>query len=851
MMASAAAALSSVASGYYYWTFFPNHSNSFVPVQAKYDLSVLPSKTVSYFISDQGPSAFMPGDSLPALVSQIRAAAAVWDGVASSDLRLKFGGISTVGAPQSAPGIDIIFDDNIPPGIYAQTRLTLPNDLSGVAAGTQQFVPIQRATIQFYKNLNAAGQASYQDFFFTTLVHELGHALGLQHTLTSAVMSTGPTRGTSKAQPLAADDIAGISLLYPAAGWLATTGAIQGRVVLQSSGVNMASVVALSTNGTVVSTLSNPDGSYKIAGLPMGQYYVYAHPLPSPQQGEVSPANIVYPVDTQHNPFPANIQFDTQFFPGTRDWTQATQLSVTTPGGLLDGINFSMQKRSGPAMYAVTTYGYLGAAQVPVAEPPLPVGTRINLVMQGPGIAQSGKVTPGLNITGIGGAASTEPGTLKYYTYYDNYDYIYMTVDANPVQSATPVALAFTTPNDLFVLPAALSVVPTAPPVVSSVIATTDSQGNPLAVISGSNLKSDRIVFDGAPASVQSAASDGSSVTVAVPPALGAYNAVVTALAGDGQSSTQELGPSAPPILNYPPQDNQFIWLDQTNLAAGTDMAVTISGSNLNFVDGQVAVGFGSSDIVVRKVWVNNKGSLRLNVSVSSQAQPGQVTVTVVSGLQLITLTGSVQVTPFSSGTMTLRAPVTNAATGLAGVPAGGTAVIGTSGLPANLSGWTLTIGGATAGFTVNGSNLMALVPPGLAAGVVQVQLTAPGGGGPAPILMQIDGPPPTITAVTNAAGQPVDNAHAAQVGDTITMGVAGLTESFSQSQLRITIAGVPQNVQSVTTTGQVGSFVVTFVLSSQTPPGAQQVNVILDTLESAGYPINIRPSDNSQQTHR
>ncbi len=865
MLGSAMAALSSVASGYYYWTFFPNHSGPFVPVQAKYDLSVLPAKTVSFFISDQGPSAMVPGDSMPALVSQIRAAAAIWDGVATSDLRVKFGGISTVGTPQNAPGIDVVFDDNIPPGLVALTRLTLPEDLSGVAAGWEPFVPIQRATIQFYKNLNAQSQASYNDQFFTAMVHEFGHALGLQHTMTSSVMSTGPTRGTSKAQPLAADDIAGVSLLYPVAGWMATTGTIQGRVALESSGVNMASVVALSTNGVVVSTLSNPDGTYKIAGLPLGQYYVYVHPLPPPQQGESTPANVIYPVDAQNQPFPSNIQFDTQFFPGTRDWTQATLLSVSTPGAIIDGINFSMQKRNGAAIYGVTTYGFQGPVghQVGVPEPPLPTGSRINMSFSGPGLAQGGRITSGLTITTVGsGVAQTEQGSLTYQGNFSGYDYLYMTVDAshtavdpNGVALATPVALAMTTANDLFVLPAAFSVVPVGPPAISSVWTSTDAQGNPIATISGANLSgATRIVFDGAPANIQSVGNDG-SLTVPAPPALGSYSAVVAALDSYGQSSTQALGPvpAAPPLFSYASQVDPYLQINPSSLQAGTDLMVDIQGfSNANFADGQISVGLGSSDIVVKKIWWINRGRLRMNVSVGPSAQAGPVTVTAISGLQLMTQTGTVQVLPYSSSTATLRAPVTNLVTGLTGVPVAGTAVIGTSGLPSNLGGWTLSIGGTSVSFSQTQANqLQAQVPPGSSVGLALVQLTSPTGNSLPPILMQIDGPPPVINAILNASGSPIDSAHAAQAGDSLTMAVAGLADSFDQSHLRITVGGVLQTVQSISPAGQPGSFIVTFLLSAQTPVGTQQATVGVDTLVSAGSGIVIRPSDNSQQARK
>ena len=631
------AALTPVASAYYYFVYFPNTTGSFTPVPAKFNLSATPdSHSVSYFISDQGPSAMMPGDSFQALVSEIRLAASQWNGVASSNLRLAFGGLYSASTQQASPGIDVIFDPDIVPGLLAYTVVTT-NATANPVTSTTPFVPILGSTMHLWKDLTADQQASYNDSFFLTVVHEFGHTQGLQHTLTSGVMATSVTQATTKALPLSQDDIAGISMLYPVPGYAASTGSISGTVSLNGTGLNLASVVALSSTGAAISNLSNPDGTYRIDGIPPGQYYVYAHPLPPPLQGEAYPDNIVPPQGPSQILFPANTGFDTEFYPGTRDWTQAAVIGVTA-GNLVNTINFNMQARSGPAVYDGEVYAYQGVGgKVAVQAPSLQSGTRTAVALFAFGtVVNNNQLAPGLNATVVGGPAQVEAGTLSYYTG----GYLQMVLDTGALTLPAPVpaALAITVSNDMYVLPYAFSVVQSPPPTISAVTAGTDGQGNPTSTIAGSNLSTNtRIMFDGAGATLLNVNPDG-SLLVSVPPGLGGSQAAVEALSSDGQTSSQALGSAAPPTFTYSGFGTPAIRLSSAPAIAGTDMSVEITGFQTNF-GSATSIGFGSSDILVRQLWVLGPGDLLVDISVAAAAPPTVTSVSVATGDQLATLT--------------------------------------------------------------------------------------------------------------------------------------------------------------------------------------------------------------------
>jgi len=92
-------------------------------------------------------------------------------------------------------------------------------------ANGQTFVPIIQSSLVIGVDMRSPGESSsgsgpsWSDRLFLTLVHELGHTAGLQHTWTSSIMSTEITRAMTKAHPLGPDDVAGISMLYPTSDW--------------------------------------------------------------------------------------------------------------------------------------------------------------------------------------------------------------------------------------------------------------------------------------------------------------------------------------------------------------------------------------------------------------------------------------------------------------------------------------------------------------------------------------------------------------------------------------------------------------------------------------------------------
>lgn len=809
------------ASAYYHFVTYLNGT----AVPAKFDLTALPFNTVSILVSESGPNTYAANDNFNSVLTQISQASQVWNGVASSALRVSFGGLENSATVQNTPGIDVVFED-LPPGVEGfGGPTTLPPAPTPVTPGQgSPFIPIVRSSIHLNQNMTILPGPSYNETFFLTTLHEIGHALGLQHAFTSATMSQATTRATKLAHPLSDDDIAGISTLYPNAA-LGQFGSISGQITNGGNPVHLASVVAIRYGHDAISAVTNPDGTFEMDGVPSGTYYVYVHTMPPD-------ADIFGPWNADGSVAAASGPVTTLFYGGTPTLVTTNVVQVH-PGVVTPSINISTTSQADVPIYDGQIYNYFGSSQT--GNTPADVDLSLAApILAASLVTDSNGAVPGLINPPqvLGGIAIDQiyPYAANGFTYYGMQ--LGFLFGAQP----GPQHLIFNTPSYTYVLPAAVNLTSNPPPTITSASA----NGDGTVTVTGTTFVADtRIYFDGLPSAIKSINPANGTAVVVPPPGTSQEQAIVSAYNSDGQNS--QLVQPTPVTYSYPTAGTPTInTISPSSLPAGAEASIDITGSGFNFTKGQTTVGFGTSDILVQQVFVLSATHLQVNVAVSPNAALSNPDVSVIAGFQSATAPAGFQISAPVAGLPVPLPPIYNAIVGLTGAYPG--AIV-------SLYGSNLVAGNAMPGVTIGGQPVTILyssptqlnmqLPATLTAGPALLTLNN-GAMNAYPITVSVANLPAGINAIQTLNGAYIDASNPAQAGQTLIVTLSNFAPqntTINPSQVTVSLGGVSHSVYQVTESGPV--YQVWFNTSATDPPGpSEQMIVYLNGVSS--YPATI-----------
>ena len=268
----------------------------------------------------------------------------IWEDVPTSSLSFEDTGLLSAGPSRGDSRNHVVFDESgrwldAPPetGIIAVTRIN-SDSFTG---------RIEDADIIFNgRDFNfGEGNSPQVVNLMDVAVHEIGHLVGLDHTPLEGPSETRPTMnpyydgaGAGEASTLEADDIAGISVMYPTPAFLTASVTISGRVDDDLGDDVFGALIAAENidTGEIVSTLTGAfpslgeRGDYFLRGLSAGSYRVSIAPI----RGRINEQNFGGIFE----------EFDTSFpveFYDNADRDIFANILVVEAGTAVGGVNFT------------------------------------------------------------------------------------------------------------------------------------------------------------------------------------------------------------------------------------------------------------------------------------------------------------------------------------------------------------------------------------------------------------------------------------------------------------------------------------------------------------------------------
>jgi hypothetical protein len=251
------------------------------------------NRPVPYFVTERD----IDGVSAAQLRDAVGRAFATWQSVPSATVQSQFQGFT-----ESPPGVP---DQRTTFGFLDRPDLDrvlgLTSFLLDSATGEIREADVFFNT-RFTWSVSPAGEPGRTDLESIAL-HEIGHVLGLGHSglaeteMTPSgrrVVGTGSVMfpialspGAIADRQLQADDIAGMSDLYPGPQFTSSTSSISGRVSKDGRPLFGAHVVAvnLATGALVGGFALGAQGDYIIAGIAPGSYVLRVEPLDDAEPG--------------------------------------------------------------------------------------------------------------------------------------------------------------------------------------------------------------------------------------------------------------------------------------------------------------------------------------------------------------------------------------------------------------------------------------------------------------------------------------------------------------------------------------------------------------------------------------